>query len=402
MSLPAPHRPALARAADLWDRLGRGLGLRRDWLTPEALEEDAARMTGLSDFGPDDYREGLEVFCRSLARDAHLDVVGRAVVRSFLRRILGNRLLLVEHRKHAPAPVELVRPLIVMGLPRTGTTHLHRLLAQDPAAHGPPAWTLWRPLPRLEGPDRRREITIQALEGMRTLSPELDSKHYQEADEPEECYHLLDPSFRAPGLTMLCQARSYWEWVRGQDMRPAYRMYREYLEILQASAPGKRLTLKTPLHTPYLEEILEVIPDACFVQTHRDVVEVAGSMASLAHSMFAVTSPRVDPIQLGELVMDLLRWLAEATLAQREARELPVVDVAYRDLLADPVGTVGRIHEVHGLPFTAEVEAAVRAGAERRPQHRKGTHRYELADFGLSEARVREALAPYVERFLGA
>lgn len=400
MTLPPIRRPLLARALDLGDTLLRAVGARRDRMTPEAAKADAARATGLSDFGPDDFEEGLSVFCRALEEDAELDLVGRRVARAFLRRILSNRLLLVEHRKRdAPEP-EILPPVIVLGLPRTGTTFLHRLLAQDPDAYGPPAWQVWRPLPRLDGPDRRREITIRALDGLRRISPTLDAKHYQEADEPEECYHLLDPSFCAPGLTMLCQASGYWKWVRSQDMRPAYRMYHEYLRIIQSTMPTKRLTLKAPLHTPYMEEIAAEIPAVRFVQTHRDPVEAAGSMASLAYSMFGVTSPRHDPHALGAMTLELLCWLAERSMAQRSRSELPVVDVLYRDLVSDPVGTARQVHEAHGLAWTAPVEQAVRDGAARRPQHAKGRHRYELSDFGLSEARVREALEPYVQTYL--
>jgi hypothetical protein len=398
VTLESIQRPLVARVLDLGDRALRSTGLRRNRITPEAAKADAARATGLDDFGADDFEEGLAVFCDSVEEDAKLDMVGREVVRAFLRRILSNRLLLIEYRKRGEETPELVPPVIVLGLPRTGTTYLHRLLAQDPVAHGPPAWQVWRPLPRLTGPDRRREITIRALEGLRQLSPSLDTKHYQDADEPEECYHLLDPSFRGPGLTMLCHARSFWEWVRQQDIRPAYEMYHEYLRIIQATAPGKRLTLKAPLHTPYMEEIAAEIPGVRFVQTHRDVAQVAASMASLAWSMFAVTSPRLDPKDLGVMIVDLLRWLAETSTAQRERSQLPVVDVQYRDLVADPVTTVHHIHEQHGLEWTPAIEQAVKDGVANRPQHKQGKHRYQLADFGVTEAALREALAPYINR----
>jgi len=400
MSLESIQRPLMARAFDLGDRALHAVGLRNNRITPEAAKADAARATGLDDFGSDDFEEGLEVFCRSAETDGKLDIVGREVVRAFVRRILSNRLLLIEYRKRNEELTELVPPVIVLGLPRTGTTYLHRLLAQDPEAYGPPAWQAWRPLPRLNGPDRRREITIRALEGLRQLSPSLDFKHYQDADEPEECYHFLDPSFRGPGLTMLCQTRGFWDWVREQDIRPAYEMYHEYLRIIQGTAPGKRLTLKAPLHTPYMEEIADEIPGVRFVQTHRDVAQVTASMASLAWSMFAVSSPRLDPKDLGTMVVDLLRWLAETSMAQRDRSDLPVVDVRYRDLLDDPVGTVHRIHDEHGMGWTPEIEQAVRDGVANRPQHKQGKHRYQLADFGVDESELRETLAPYVERYL--
>ncbi|MGB6364748.1 MAG: sulfotransferase, partial [Thermoanaerobaculia bacterium] len=308
------HRPPLARLLDLGDRMRRAVGIQRNPLSPEAIKREAAAAMKLDDFGPPDFEEGLALYCRSAEEEGRLDIVGREIVRRAVRRILSNRLLLIEHRKSNPELPELIPPLIVMGLPRTGTTLMHRLLAQDPQAFGPPAWLVWRPLPRLAGADRRREITIRAIEGMRQLSPQLDFKHYQEADEPEECYHLLDPSFRTPTLAMICQATSYFQWAREQDLQPAYRMYHEYLRIIQKEAPGRRLTLKAPLHTPYLEEILAELPGVRFVQTHRDPLEVAGSFASLCYSTFAMTSTRVEARECGEVALQVLRWMAARNL----------------------------------------------------------------------------------------
>jgi len=378
----------------------RAVGIQRNPLSPENIKREAAAAMKLDDFGPPDFEEGLARYCRSAEEDGGLDIVGREIVRRAIRRHLSNRLLLVEHRKRNPELPEVIPPVIVMGLPRTGTTFLHRLLAQDPQAFGPPAWLAWRPLPRLSGVDRRREITTLALQGMRQLSPQLDFKHYQKTDEPEECYHLLDPSFRAPGLTMLCQAMSYFRWAAEQDQRPAYQMYHEYLRIIQKEAPGRRLTLKSPLHTPYLEEILAELPDVCFVQSHRDPLKVAGSMASLCYSMFAMTSTRVDARECGRVTLMLLRWMAARNLEQRQRSSLPVVDVQYSDLVRDPVATVRRVHETHGLDWTPEIEEAVRDGAAKRPQHKQGKHKYELADFGLSEAAINDAIGDHAAQVM--
>lgn len=275
-------------------------------------------------------------------------------------------------------------------------------MSQDPAAYGPPAWQVWRPLPRPNGPDKRREITARAIRDMQKLSPILDARHHVHVDEPEECYHLIDPSFRGAGLGMICPVRGYFDWVREQDPAPAYRMYHEYLRIIQQTAPDQRLTMKTPLHTPYMEAITREIPGTLFVQTHRALGQVAGSFASLCYAMFSVTSPKLDPALIGELVIELMRWMAQRSMEQRARCDLAVVDVQYADLVADPVATVRRIYAEHGLEWTPAVEAAVRTGAAQRPQHKQGKHRYELSDFGLSEDRVKTALADYAAAFLGS
>jgi hypothetical protein len=401
MTLERFRRPLPLRLLDFGDRGLRALGLRHDRLTPEAVKADAAAAIGLDDFGPDDYEEGLAVFCNSAETEGGIDLVGRMVLRAFLRRILGNRLLLVNHRNNGPQLPGLAQPpIIVLGLPRTGTTFLHRLLAQDPGVYGPPAWQVWQPLPRPTGTDRRREVAARALKDISKLSPGLDARHHVAVDEPEEDYHLLDPSFRAAGLGMICPVKGYFDWVKEQDPVPAYRMYHEYLRFIQQTAPAQRLALKTPLHTPFMETITREIPGTRFVQTHRDLSQVAGSLASLCYAMFSVTSPKVDPHKIGEIAMSLLRWMARASMEQRARCDLAVVDVQYTDLVADPVETVKRVYAEHGLEWTFQVEAAVRDGAAQRPQHRQGKHRYELSDFGLSAERVNTALGEYRREYL--
>jgi hypothetical protein len=199
---------------------------------------------------------------------------------------------------------------------------------------------------------------------------------------------------------MLAPALSYFTWAKQQDMGPAYRLYREYLQVIQATVPDRRLTLKAPSHTPYLTDILREIPSARFVQTHRDPVEAAGSLASLVHSMMGVTSPSITGAEAGATALVVLTWMAESCVAQREQNALPIVDVQYRDLVSDPLATVRQIYAGHALEWTDEVEMSITKAVADRPQHKQGRHRYTLADFGLSEGQVREAVRPYTDRFL--
>ncbi len=390
-------RPKLARYVDLADKVLRIVGVRRLQFTPDAAKRAACEAMGLRDFGDADFEQGLAVFCACVEAEANLDWVGRNIAWSALKRILSNRLLLVDFSKRNPdfESQELVPPIMVLGLPRTGSTLLHRLLAHVPQSYGPPCWEVWRPLPRLHGTDSRRKATTAALDAMRALTPSLDAKHFQDTDEPEECYHLLDPSMRGPGLTMLCPAWSYATWLRTADVRPAYRMYRQYLQIFQAAHPGMRLALKAPLHTPRMREILGEIPQVKFVQTHRDPVDVVASTCSLALTMMALTSPHVDPRRLGEHVLSMCVWIAEQAKRQREELKPHVVDVHYRDLVRDPCATVQTIYEQHGLPWTEEARRQVQAAVDARPQHVHGRHAYRLEDFGLSESGVREALGAF-------
>lgn len=403
MVLEPVTRPLQVRLLDAGDRALRRLGVRRHRFDPEALKAAAAKSVGLSDYGPPDFEEGLRMACESAEDpDARLDIVGRAVVEATLKRILTNRLLWWNAKKTRPEVFEqpLIAPLVVVGLPRTGTTALHRLLSYDPHGYAPPTWEVWRPLPRPQGPDGRRDVAVKAIAGLRQLAPQLDAKHYLDADATEECWHLRDPSFRGVGPYHLWPAMTYYDWLGTQDVGPSFAMYRDFLQLLQAAHPGKRLTLKAPSHAPHVADYEAAVPEAMFVQTHRDPVELAGSMVSLAITMMQTVAPRVDVQRVGRWSFRMLTDWVAANLEQRERLKRPIVDVRYDDFVKDPVGTVRRVYEHHGLPFTDEVERAIRAGAAERPQNAHGKHVWDLGEMGLSEGEIREVFAAYASRFL--
>ena len=395
------RRPLKIRLLNAFDRGLRGLGARRQSFVPEELKAAAAARVGLSDFGPDDFEEGLAVACNA-AEEAGLDIVGRAVAEAGLRRILGNRLLWVDYKQRNPAVFQapLTPPLIVVGLPRTGTTALHRLLSCDPAAHAPPTWQVWRPLPVPGKPDKRREITQRAIEGLRQLAPQLDKKHYLDADATEECWHLLDPSFRGPGPYTLFPADRYYAWLAGQDVGPSYAMYRDFLQIFQSENPALRLTMKAPAHAQHVADLKTAVPEALLVQTHRDPVELAGSMISLAYTMMGTTKPDIDPIHIGRLSLRLLKDYQQGNLEQRAQLTDRIVDVRFTEFVSDPVATVRRVYEEHRLPFDAQVEAVMRDGVANRPRNKHGKHSWNLDDYGVTEAEIRDLFAEYEARFL--
>ena len=372
-------------------------------LEPEALKAAARRRAGLSDFGPDDFEEGLAVACRSLAEDARLTFIGRVIVRTRLVSGLVTRLRWVQLRDRQPALFErpLVPPLIILGLPRSGTTVLHRLLAAAPGARPLRAWELVAPLAGVTSPGRswerrlRRQATV-GLEIIRRLAPGLDAKHHFDADAAEEEVSLFDPAMWTPSWWRFAAVRGYLDWYLSADPGPGYRIYRDMLLALQAQTPDQRLTLKLPNHTGYVGALLDAVPEAMVVQTHRDPAPVVASYASLMTSIHGVGSDQVDLRQAGADALRLWAAHAEGNLAARERLAAGrILDVPFSALRADLAGAAEDAMAKLGLPCGGDTVArfAELAAQQRLGVH--GQHSYTAAQFGLDEEAIRARFAGY-------
>jgi len=381
----------------------RASGLPLVALAPKGLERRAVRKAGLEDFGEPDFAQGLAVLCRSAEEDARLSFLGRRVFRDHVTDALVTRLRRIEARRRMAEVFRaaLVPPVIVLGLPRSGTTLLHRLLALDEAARAPVLWELQCPI-AAPGPDRRRENARRRVVRMRKAAPDLDAKHHIDADEPEEDVFLLDSSLSSPSFWMFAPVYGYLEWYVAQDQRPAYRVYREHLQLLQAGSPGRRLTLKAPAHTGNLEALAEAVPEAFFVQTHRDPVTVTISVNSLFYTIHGLVTESVDVRRMAAVNTELMAGLLERGMAARASVPAQrIFDVRYCALVADPIGTVRGIYSYFGLPFTSAFEARMARFMAERPPERFGKHDYAAEDFGLTEQQLRGRFKAYTDRFLG-
>jgi hypothetical protein len=371
--------------------------------TANELHALASQVTGLSDFGPDDYADGLEVLLGSLERDAELTARGHKVMRAMLRGALAARLVSeagwTAHPAYAQVPIE--RPLFVTGLPRTGTTALHRLLAADPAHQGLELWLAEAPQPR---PPRQTWADnpvfryIQAgCERHHVEHPEFMGVHYMAADQVEECWQLLRQSMRSISWECLAHLPSYSAWLRGQDWTGAYRRHRRNLQLIGLGT-GRRWVLKNPSHLFALDALLAVYPDALIVQTHRSPEVAIASVCSLAAQATAGWSDAFAGEVIGRDQLELWASGLERFGAER-ARHDPgpssrFFDVSYDDLVADPVGTADAVYAHFGLPFGGAAADAMRALSTGG---RAGAaHRYTLADFGLTEEQVEERFGPAI------
>jgi hypothetical protein len=362
------------------------------------LRELAAAATGLSDFGPDDFTDGLTVLLDSYHAEAGLTPRGERVARAMLRGALTARLISEAawraHPEHAQIPV--TRPLFVTGLPRTGTTALHRLLVTDPAHQGLEMWLAEVPQPR---PPRERWAAdpvfayIQAgCEKHHVAHPEFMGVHYMAADQVEECWQLLRQSMRSISWECLAHLPSYSAWLSTQDWTEPYRRHRRNLQLIGLPDAGKRWVLKNPSHLFALDALLAVYPDALVIQTHRDPGTATASVCSLTAQATAGWSEVFTGDVIGRDQLEL--WasgLERFSVARARHDQDRFFDVRYEDLVADPVGVAGAVYAHFGLPFTGAAAGAMQALATERVTGSPGTapaHRYALADFGLTDADV--------------
>jgi Sulfotransferase family len=377
--------------------------------TVEDLHESASRLTGLDDFGDDrdGYLEGLRVVLDSYATEARLTAVGNKVTRAFLRGALAARLVSEagwkQHPEHADVAIE--RPLFVTGLPRSGTTALHRLLAADPGHQGLELWLTEVPQPRPPRHTWESDPVFAGIqEGYRrhqAEDPELVGMHYTAAEQVEECWRLLRQSMASVSFESLAHIPAYSRWLAGHDWGPAYRRHRSNLQLIGLPDAGRRWVLKNPSHLFALDALLAAYPDALVVQTHRQPRTAVASACSLS----AHASAGWSEVFAGEVVgRDQLALLGRGVdrFAAERARRDPAqfVDVYYDDLVADPVGTVERVYAAFGLSFSGPARAAVRRLAGQGRSAGGGTappaHRYSLAEFGLTGEQVDARFADYL------
>ena len=373
----------------------------------EALLGAARERTGLSDFGEDGmWREGLRVLLRGYDEEARLSAQGRERVREELVTLLAARLGVREGWRRDPACLEneIVEPVFILGFPRTGTTALNFLLAQDPANQVLEWWLASAPRPRPprdtweQEPDFQRAVEVLRL--TYEQDPELRAIHLMEADGPEECRHLLAQSFVDDTFDSNSTLPSYTKWFRQQDLRPAYAWHRDVLKLVGSPTPERHWVLKYPAHMRQLDVVVETYPDARFVWTHRDPARLLPSLCSLVAGWRSLYESDVDDRAIGRMQLDMWSDLARAGMEARE-RLGPerFFDQTFLELVGDPVSAIRRAYAHFGRELSQEAEGRIRAWAAANPQGKHGGHRYTPERFGLSEEEIDERFAAYRERF---
>jgi hypothetical protein len=367
---------------------------RTDVGTVDDLHASATRLTGLDDFGAGDYLEGLGVLLTSYAKEASLTPDGSRMTRGLLRAALVSRLLSEAAWRQFPGHADVApsRPVFVTGLPRTGTTALHRLLAADPAHQGLELWLTEAPQPR---PPRAtwEQNPVYALlrAGYEQADPALLGAHHIAADQVEECWRLLRQSMTSVSFECLAHIPGYAEWLAGQNWTLAYRRHRRNLQLIGLHDRERRWVLKNPSHLFALDALLAAYPDAVVIQTHRAPRTVIASVCSLNAQASAGWSSLFQGEVLGRAQLALWSRGLRQFAADR-ARHDPArfIDVDYDDLVADPIRTAEVVYDRLGTPLTPAARSAMASlpATQTRP-----SHRYDLADFGLTAADVDAAFS---------
>ena len=411
------ERPADIRLTDLADPVypeaaqpirdglaGYGATLRLD---PAELSDAARARTGLDDFGDPAFRERLEILCAALQTEAGLSDTGVAVVFEQLVGNLVNRLrlqaLLTAHPEIEDIPIE--RPIVICGLPRTGTTHLHNLLAADPALRHLPYWESLEPFPAPDEADERprRDRCAAGLDIVNTSMPEFKRMHDMTVDHAHEEIQLLANDISGMLFETTYQIPSFAAHYKTHDQSASYAHMKRQLQAMQWLRGGTRWVLKSPQHLEQFPTLLKTFPDATFVVTHRDPVEVTLSMATMISYASRMASAHPDPVAISRYWLSRAEDLLGGCLRDRDV--LPAgqsIDVRFGDFMADEEGTVARIYELAGQPLTPAARAAMAQFRVEHPRGRHGGVRYDAGDLGLDVADIGRRFTAYRQRFVGS
>lgn len=374
-----------------------------DRLDRATLMREAADSAGLGDFGDLPFEEALDMLIFSLEREAKLDSARRAGAAAMIRRSLVKRLELVEDRKRFPeiAGEVIEAPIFILGLPRTGSTNLHGLIAQCEGMRAPRRWEMSYPSPPPEKSTYETDPRIAQTHAAEVAgaSEELRKRHPITADRPEQCQSLNDFAFMNWSLMAPYEIPSYTDWLLTADHRPSYETHKRTLQHLQFRHPG-RWVLKYPKHVFALDALIATYPDARLIWTHRDPTRIIPSVASLIGT-FRSETPGYDPKLLGRA------WSAFEELGVRRGLDTRddlfldarVRDVQYRDVMRDPVAAIETIYAHFGMALSDQSRANILQYLAENAKDKHGAHHYTAEQYGLSDAVLSRTFKAYVDRF---
>lgn len=378
----------------------------RGFAESESLLHDlAAREVGADDFGDPAYLEGLRVLLCAYDREARFNPYGRQASFYATLELLKKRLRAEAFWRRDPSVLEheIRRPIVILGLVRTGSTALHYLMGQDPGTQHLQYWLASSPQPRPpraawdDHPDFR--TSVAEIEAMYRADPSLKAIHFMMADGPEECRHLLAQGFTDDSFEVNASVPSFSEWYEHADVRPTYLRHKKLVQLIGSTDPGRRWLLKYPVHVRNLSVLLDVYPDACVVWTHRDPSRVLPSYCSLIANFRAIFEDDTDPIQMAERQLELwARGLERALDFRSRCDPAQFYDLHFRDFVADPVGSVKAIYDHFGQPLSEPGEARLEAWNRANPQHKHGRHVYDDR-IGLGRDAILERMGAYMDRF---
>lgn len=368
----------------------------------DAMHEAVATATGRNDFGDDGYREGLRRFLGAVLATPGVSINEIAAAERTAVALLSSRLITQDSWNRNPAwrDRRVVRPLIVIGVPRTGTTALHQLLSLDPQYQGIEHWFIWGPMarpPRGSWPEQPQyQAAVKALEDWHAASPEVMAAHSAGAEEMDECLTPMAQSFQSNFLTSMHDIPDYDCWFRGQDETASYVRFLNILKLIGLS-DDRRWLLKNPSHVFGIDALLRVFPDACIVQTHRHPARSIASLVSLLSGFRELAG--AGPVDRALVEARETSFWAEATrrcMAAQDRQPDRFVNVWQHEIRNNPLGVVERIYRHFGLTLPPEAERRMIAWAAKNSPQAESSHIYAPV---RSSDRLGEAFAPYIQRY---
>ena len=372
-------------------------------LSATDLIETAKRRSGLNDFGHSDFFEALSRLLHSCQDEAQLNLIGKIALKVDVLETLSARLQMERDRQLYPniARQEIHQPLFIVGLPRSGTSVLHRLLGADPEHRSPLMWEVRAPSPPTRHDQKRRiRRATQSCNFFNWLVPTFGHVHSVGAEVPQECVSLMTPTFLSDQFDAMYYVPSYRTWFFRQDLRPAYEYHRRFLQHLQFRRAARRWILKAPTHMFAMPALLSVYPDALFVQTHRTPVDSMASVSSLVTILRSAFSDAVDPFIVSREAIDYWSETMEKFLCERDRMaNNRICDIQYDEIRREPIGAVRRIYEFFDWSLSQEAKQRMRVLITGQAERQSANHRYDLSQFGVTPDEVLSAFATYCERF---
>jgi hypothetical protein len=374
----------------------------------DSLVDEAMTRTGEEDFGDADWQEGLDIMLDGLQNEARLHELGVEIAASGIVNDLAIRLSLNAWRRDHPEVTTgtVDRPIVIVGQPRTGTTILFDVLAQDPGLRAPLTWEVDLPVPPPEtatyDSDPRIAEVQAALEMSEALIPGFTSFHSLGALLAQECIRMTASSFRSIIFPTQFRMPTYNHWLLHEaDMAPAYRWHRRYLQHLQSRHPAEQWLLKSPAHLWHLDALAAEYPDAVIVQTHRDPLKVIASVSALVAHLRRLATDDTSVADVAPGYAEDIFLALDRGIDARDRQTFPpdqVVDVHFAEFSADPLATIRQLYAALGRELTESTETKMLAFLAGSPGD-GGGGRYRFADTGLDADVLRERALRYQERF---
>lgn len=381
-------------------------------LDPQSLIDEAIKETGLSNFGDELFKEPLRILTESLDKESKLSPIGRLTQRQRLVGSLAARLRMQDYLARYPEirDIQIDDPVVIVGFPRTGTTMLQRILANDKRFFAAYWYEVRFPSPfpgwDFEGPDPRIPAAEAEVEAYINAVPDLAAMHPFTATGADEEVLLLEHCFYSTMPLFLASVPSFQRWEESTDQTPGYEYLKTALQFLQwqkqrqGHTQGQRWVLKAPHHLHYPDLLLKVFPNARIIQTHRDPVETIPSMCSFQFALRKLSSDVADPVTVGKEMGPKWRRAIERTMQVREQFPERFHDVWYRDTVSQPMVVVEKLYQYLGISLTDTVRQAMEQWREDNRRDNRAPHRYTPEQFGFTETSLKADFAAYRERFI--